>query len=141
MSSLDGKTVLITGSGAGLGQGVAIAAAKAGAHVIVTSLSDNGAETKRLIEEAGGKATWVKCDVTDRAAVDNAVEESVRVTGRLDGMVHNAFARPMWEKDPRVGSVSKMTMELWQHEASVALRGAYYCATASYPHLRDARAG
>ena len=85
--------------------------------MIVTSLSDNGAETLQLIEQAGGAGTWVTCDVTDRAAVDNAVAEAVRVTGRLDGLVHNAFARPMWEKDPRVGS------RIRDDDGAVAARG------------------
>ena len=82
--ALDAKTVLITGAGAGLGRGVALAAGNAGAHVIVTSRGDNGLETATMIEDRGGIATWIKCDVTDR--VEWAVAEAVRITGRLDGL-------------------------------------------------------
>jgi 3-oxoacyl-[acyl-carrier protein] reductase len=134
---LSGLTVLITGAGAGLGRGIALAAGSAGAHVIVTSLSDNGQTTTEAIASAGGLATWVKCDVTSRAEVEHAVAEAVRVTGRLDGMVHNAFARPRFD-DQRTASVADLSLELWEHESSVAMRGAYYCAATAWPHLRQA---
>jgi 3-oxoacyl-[acyl-carrier protein] reductase len=136
--ALDGRTVLITGAGAGLGRGIAIAAGKAGAHVIVTSLSDNGLETATAIEDADGIATWIKCDVTDRAAVERAVAQALQITGRLDALVHNAFARPKFD-DPRAASVAELPEELWQHEASVAMRGAYYCAKAALAHLIETK--
>ncbi|MBS1882818.1 MAG: SDR family oxidoreductase [Actinobacteria bacterium] len=137
--SLAGRTVLITGAGAGLGRGVALAAGKAGAHVIVTSLSENGRKVEAEIRATGGAATWVPCDVTDRVAVEAAVAAAIEATGRLDGLVHNALARPKWEEDPRGAKVAELPLELWEHEARVALRGAYYSAVAAYPHLKQAR--
>jgi 3-oxoacyl-[acyl-carrier protein] reductase len=131
---LHGRTVLVTGAGAGLGRGVSVAAGKAGAHVIVTSLSDNGVGTATEIQDAGGIATWIKCDVTARDEVEHAVAEAVRSTGRLDAVVHNAFARPLFD-DPRTASVAELPEDLWHYEASVAIRGAYYSAHAGFPHL------
>jgi 3-oxoacyl-[acyl-carrier protein] reductase len=136
--ALEGRTVLITGAGAGLGRGVALAAATGGAHVVVTSLSENGRDTTAAITEAGGVASWVECDVTRRDAVEHAVREAVRLTGRLDAVVHNAFARPKFD-DPRSRSVAELPEELWRHEAAVALRGAYYCAKAGFPALRASK--
>lgn len=131
---LSGRTVLITGAGAGLGRGTAFAAAAAGAHVFVTSLSENGRDTVAEIVDRGGTATWVVCDVSDEAAVRNAVAQAVEVTGRLDGMVHNAFARPQWF-DKAARALERLSLELWEHETSVSLRGAYFCAVAAFPHL------
>lgn len=131
---LDGRTVFITGAGAGLGRGTALAAADAGAHVVVTSLSENGRDTAAEIADRGGVATWIACDVSDQDAVGAAVERAVELTGRLDGMVHNAFARPRWDVDG-ARELERFPLELWEHEVSVSLRGAYFCALAAFPHL------
>lgn len=96
--TLEGRTVLITGAAQSRAWS-RTRGGKAGAHVIVTSLSENGRGTTEEIVAAGGAATWVQCDVTDRAAVRHAVAEAVRIAGRLDGLVHNAFARPNFD-DP-----------------------------------------
>jgi len=135
---LEGRTVLITGAGAGLGRGMALAVADAGAHVFVTSLSDNGRETAAEITSHGGAASWVACDVSDRRAVEHAVAEAVRVTGRLDGMIHNAFARPRWDEHG-ARTVAELPLDLWEHEVSVSLRGAYHCSVAAFPHLAAVR--
>lgn len=138
--SLAGRTVLISGSGSGLGQATAVAAAKAGAHVIVTSLGDNGEETVAMIAKVGGRASWLQLDVTERAAVEAAVEKAVALTGRLDGVVHNAVARLAFD-DPKEVLVGELTRELWEHEAAVSMRGAFYLARAAFPHLAAATDG
>ena len=135
---LDGRTVLITGAGAGLGRGTALAAAGAGAHVVVTSLSENGRGTAAEIASRGGRATWVPCDVSDEVAVRAAVERAVETTGRLDALVHNAFARPRWD-DPGARTLERLPADLWEHEVSVSLRGAYFCAAAGFAHLAAAK--
>src|SRR3954454_4098154 len=70
---LAGRALVVTGAGRGVGRGIAQACASAGAHVVVASPSENGRETVGLIEDAGGSAAWVRCDVTVRADVDVAV--------------------------------------------------------------------
>ena len=73
---LKGKTAIVTGAGKGIGQVVSVGLAKAGAEIVI--VCRNGAdETIRLIEEAGGKAYYVKCDVTDEAQVNAAVAEII----------------------------------------------------------------
>ena len=64
MTDLRGKTIVITGGGAGIGRALCIAAARAGAHVIVSSHHDNGAETAYgtnpvLAVPGGGSASGV----------------------------------------------------------------------------------
>ena len=69
--SLDGKGALVTGGGSGLGQACAVAMARAGARVMVADVNEaGGAETVKLVEEAGSEADFVRTDVTDEAQVD-----------------------------------------------------------------------
>jgi NAD(P)-dependent dehydrogenase (short-subunit alcohol dehydrogenase family) len=137
MNSLTGQTVLITGAGAGIGRGLALAAAGRGAHVVVTSLSDNGRDTSSEIERSGGATTFVPCDVTDAGAVEAAVAAAVAATGRLDVVVHNALSRAL--ADDTVRRLEDLSEAAWEHQVSVALRGAYYCARHAHRYLRDTR--
>jgi NAD(P)-dependent dehydrogenase (short-subunit alcohol dehydrogenase family) len=135
-AQLSGRTVLVTGAGGGVGRGVALACASEGAHVVVTSRGENGAETVALIETRGGAAEWIRCDVTRQSDVEAAVDSAVASTGGLDAVVHNATSRRSSEP-VRLEAVDD---ELWEEHASVSLRAAYYCATAARPHL-EARRG
>src|SRR5882724_9544573 len=102
MSALDGRVVLVTGAGSGLGRGLCVACAQAGAAVVVTAPRDNGAQTVRDITDAGGRATFVRTDVTSTEDVDAAVAAAVATYGRLDGVVHNATSRRSSEAVPLV---------------------------------------
>src|SRR5439155_24866226 len=83
---LDGRAIVVTGAGRGVGRGIAQACAAAGAHVVVASPSANGQETVDVIDEAGGSAGVVKCDVTNGADVEGAVAAALTHSGRLDAM-------------------------------------------------------
>lgn len=86
---LKGKVAVITGGGRGIGQVVAVGLAKAGAEVVIAELN-NADETVRLVEEAGGKAYFVKCNVTDKESVDKAVAEVIERSGKIDILFNNA---------------------------------------------------
>ncbi len=84
---LDGKVALVTGAGRGIGRAVALALAAAGAELVLVSrtqieLDEVAAETAR----AGRRARTLRLDVTDSAAVRDAVAG----LGRLDILVNNA---------------------------------------------------
>ena len=63
--------------------------AKAGAEIVIISRS-GASETLRLIEEAGGKAYYVKADVTSEEEVDTAVAEIINKSGKIDILFNNA---------------------------------------------------
>lgn len=96
MTDLDRKVVLITGAGQGIGQGVALAMAGAGASVVVTGRTLAKVEaTARMVEERGGQALAVACDVKSAADLAAAVERTVATFGGLDILVNNAQEVPL----------------------------------------------
>jgi NAD(P)-dependent dehydrogenase (short-subunit alcohol dehydrogenase family) len=91
MSLLTEKVALVTGAGMGIGRAIAEACAREGASVVVADFNDEaGAETVALIEAAGGRASFVHCDVSDEAQVAAMVDHAVRVYGRLDAACNSA---------------------------------------------------
>jgi len=89
--SFAGKVVLVTGAASGIGRAMALAFGRAGACVIVADMSvDGGHMTAALIVEAGGKALFVKTNVTVAAEVDALVEKVVSHYGRIDCAVNGA---------------------------------------------------
>lgn len=132
--ALTGRTVLITGAGDGVGRGIALACGAAGAHVVVMARRENGADTVELIDSRGGSGEWVRGDVTVAADVDGAVAAAV-ARGGLDAMVHNATSR----RSSEPARLEEVDAEQWADHAAVSLRGAYHCAQAALPALRERR--
>jgi NAD(P)-dependent dehydrogenase (short-subunit alcohol dehydrogenase family) len=93
---IPGKVGLVTGAGAA-GTGRAIARALAGrkAAVVVNDLDEaGGAETVRLIEAAGGKATFVRADITQEDEIRKTIQFAVDTFGGLDILINNAGGTP-----------------------------------------------
>jgi NAD(P)-dependent dehydrogenase (short-subunit alcohol dehydrogenase family) len=84
---LDGRAVLVAGAGRGIGRACAVAMAHAGAQVWLMSRTQGELDAAVAeINRAGGKAHALVCDVTDAAAVKDAVAQ----LPRLDVLVNNA---------------------------------------------------
>jgi meso-butanediol dehydrogenase/(S,S)-butanediol dehydrogenase/diacetyl reductase len=91
MGRLDTKTCLVTGAARGIGRGIALRLASEGANVTVADLNLEGSATVvEEIEEQGGSALAVHCDVTRRESVEAAIAETAARFGRLDVMFNNA---------------------------------------------------
>jgi NAD(P)-dependent dehydrogenase (short-subunit alcohol dehydrogenase family) len=89
--SFAGKVVLVTGAAAGIGRATALAFGRAGACVVVADTSvEGGHATAGMIVEAGGKALYVKADVSRASDVEALVEKTVNYYGRIDCAVNNA---------------------------------------------------
>lgn len=112
---LDGKSVVIAGSGSGVGRAGALLFAEEGAKVVVADLREDWAkDTVALIEEAGGTAVAIGCNVVHEDDVAAAVSLAVEQFGGLDVMWNNVgIATPrlgMTFTDHTVADFEKLLM-------------------------------
>lgn len=88
-----GKVALITGGASGIGRAAAYRLAQDGAHVVIVDINaESGGEVAADLEKRYGskRAIFVQCDVTDEAAVQNALRSTVLMYGGLDVLINNA---------------------------------------------------
>ncbi len=91
MTGLEGKAVVITGSGRGIGAACAMGVARGGASVVVNDLDQAEAqETVDKIKAAGGKAVACIADITDWDAAGRLIQTCIDSDGKIDGLVNNA---------------------------------------------------
>ncbi len=102
--SLSGKTAIVTGASSGIGRAIAESLGGAGAHVFLSGRTAAPMEdSKKRIEQRGGRASVAVGDVRDVAQMRGLVERAARETGRLDIMVNNAglsYPAPIVDGDP-----------------------------------------
>lgn len=126
---LEGKVALVTGAGGGIGRAAAEAFARSGASVMVSDVNETGgAETVALIEAAGGKAAFVRCDVSNAGEVKAMVAATVATFGGLDCAFNNAginritddqYEDAIWERDIAINLSG--VMRCMREEAAVML--------------------
>lgn len=91
MRALENKVAVVTGASGGIGRVSALALAEAGAAVVIGNRrTDEGEATAALIRERGGRATFVKTDVSVAGEVDALVARAVEEFGGLDIAFNNA---------------------------------------------------
>jgi NAD(P)-dependent dehydrogenase (short-subunit alcohol dehydrogenase family) len=91
MERLKGKVVLVTGAGSGIGRASAMAFSQEGADVVIADVNEKGGmETAEMIIGSGGRALFLKTDVSQSDEVKRLVKETVRKYGRLDCAFNNA---------------------------------------------------
>lgn len=128
---LEGKVALITGAGSGIGRASAAALARAGASVAL--LSHTAGEIEDAAEEiraAGGQAVALTADVSDEAAMQQAVTQLVNQFGQLDIVVANAGINGVW------APIDDLKPEEFDKTIAVNLRGTYLTLHFTVPHLK-----
>jgi citronellol/citronellal dehydrogenase len=143
MSTLQGKTIVITGASRGIGLAIARRAAADGANIVILAktsepnpklpgtLSSAAAE----IEAAGGHALPVQTDIRDEAAVARAMAAAVERFGGIDILINNASAISLTP-------TSMTPMKRFDLMFGVNVRGTYCCTQTALPELlKSAKAG
>ena len=133
---LDGRALLVTGGAQGIGRSIAVHGAERGARVVVADLDDAmGAKTVAEITEAGGAATFYRCDVAIPDDVEGAVQHAIDTYGRLDAAVNNAGI---------VGPITpthEYPLEMFDRVLAVNLRGVFVCLQAELRWMLRQRSG
>ncbi|MBE9003931.1 SDR family oxidoreductase [Fortiea sp. LEGE XX443] len=124
-----GKVAFITGAASGIGRVTALAFAREGAAVVVADVSEQGnQETAHLIEELGGQAIAVRCDVTRSEDVKAALAKTVEAFGRLDFAFNNAGIEPR-----KPAPTAEYEEEEWNRIVDINLRGVFLCMKHEIP--------
>ena len=132
---LKGHIAAVTGGGSGIGQGICQAYAREGARVIVLDANlAGGRETVGLIEAAGGKASAMALDVTDREACKTAAAEIAK-GGNVSILVNNAGIN---RRNPFAGDPAAVTKD-WDDILAVNLDGIFNVTHAFLPQLRASK--
>lgn len=118
---LENKIAVVTGAGRGIGRGIALALAREGAMVVVNynGSKDRAEEVVRTIEEAGGKATAIQCNISDFEAAKEFFANVVKEYGKIDILVNNAGIT----KD---NLIMKMSEEEFQSVIQTNLAGTFH---------------
>jgi NAD(P)-dependent dehydrogenase (short-subunit alcohol dehydrogenase family) len=123
------KVAFVTGAASGIGREAALAFARKGAKVVAADISEQGnQETVHLIEDQGGQAIAVKCDVTRSEDVKAALDKTVEAFGRLDFAFNNAGIEP---RNP--APTAEYEEEEWNRIIDINLRGVFLCMKHEIP--------
>ena len=130
---LAGRVAFVTGGGTGITGGVARALAEAGARLVLVSRKLEHLEpAAQRINEAGGEAIAIACDVRDPAQVEMALTRTVEHFGQLDIVVNGAagnFLCPAKDLTPNgFGTV-----------VDIDLKGTFNVSRAAFEHLKQSR--
>lgn len=132
---LKDRVAIVTGAAMGIGKGIATVLAREGAHVVVADIDETeGRKTTEAIQNAGGSALFVACDVSQEAQVKRLVENAVQHFGRIDILVNNAGIGVYTP-------VHETTLEAWNRCLAVNLTGVFLCSKYALPYLRKSGHG
>ncbi|MCH8103515.1 MAG: SDR family oxidoreductase [Chloroflexi bacterium] len=140
---LQGKIAIITGASRGLGQYCAVQYAREGAIVVVAARTEQVQnpdlpgtihDTARMIEEAGGEALPVVCNVADTDSIQAMVDTVLEKYGRIDILMNNAAVQPP-------GFMHTIQPRHWELEFRINVHGPFHCSRAVLPAMTEQKSG
>ena len=126
MGRLEGKVALVTGAAKGNGLSIAEIFAREGAKVACADL--DGTLAKVAAQQAGNGSIGVQGDVSKQQDAERMVAETVAGLGGLDILVNNAGILTL-------GGLTDLTVEDWDRQQAVNVRGPFLMTKAALPHL------
>lgn len=135
MFSLQNKTAVITGAGSGIGRAVAELFAQQGATVFILELNATAAEAALAsIQEKGGKAFAVNCNVADQAQVKQVIDQVAAQAGSVDILVNSAGVS-------HIGKLDNTTEADFDKVFHVNVKGVYNTMQAAVAQMQKQQKG
>jgi 3-oxoacyl-[acyl-carrier protein] reductase len=135
LTSLKGKSVLVTGASKGIGKGIAGVFARSGAKVLVVARHLDAAKaTAEELVRAGGTASAVAGDVTRLADMEAAANAAADRHGGLDVLCANAGIFPQ-------AKIEEMSPQQWDEVLATNLKGSFLAVKACVPYLKKSGQG
>jgi citronellol/citronellal dehydrogenase len=136
MTTLKGRTAIITGASRGIGEAIALRLAADGANVVIAAKTSDPHPklpgtihtVAEAVEKAGGKALAVQVDVRYEDAVQQMVDKTVEAFGGIDILVNNASAIMLTDTE-------STAMKRYDLMNQVNTRGTFLCTKLCLPHL------
>lgn len=132
---LTDKVAIITGSGSGIGEVTAHLFAREGAAVMVADINVEAAQkVAEAIQAEGGRAAWVKSDVTSEESAAAMTQAALTSFGRVDILFNNAG-------NEGFGSVANTELDMWERIFAVHVRGTFLCSKYAIPAMIEGGQG
>jgi NAD(P)-dependent dehydrogenase (short-subunit alcohol dehydrogenase family) len=145
---LEGKVALITGGARGLGRAYVLHLARLGADVVINDIDLNAAKeydesltadtVMAEVETLGRRVLGIEADVTNKAAVEDMITQTLATFGRLDILVNNAGGNLRSYNDQSAAGTSA---EHYHYIMDINLTGTIFCCQAASRPMREARSG
>jgi NAD(P)-dependent dehydrogenase (short-subunit alcohol dehydrogenase family) len=133
MHRVDGRVIIVTGSGQGVGRGMANHLAKGGATVVVADYqADKLQRTCDELSELGAPNLGVEVDIRDEDSVDAMVARVVDELGRVDGIINNAQT---FRPNASMADVAADDVDVFYRSGVL---GTLWAMQAVYPHMKAA---
>lgn len=127
---LKDKVAIVTGASKGIGLGIARVFSVEGAKVVVTCRSEEeGRQTAVELGSNEGRAIFIKTDVTSSKSIQNMINKTIEVFGKLDILVNNAGYHIS-------KNVEETSEDEWEYIINTNLRSTFLCSKYAMPHLR-----
>ena len=134
--SLSDKVAVITGSSKGIGKAIAEAMAAAGAKVVISSRKEAACQqVAEAINEAGGAAMALACNISEKADLQALVDGTLNRWGRIDALVCNAAVNPYF------GPLAEIPDEAYDKTMNANVRSNLWLCNMAIPQMAERGGG
>ena len=135
LTSIDGKSVVVTGSSKGIGKGIASVFARHGARVLIVARNLDDAEaTAAQLNDSGCSASAFSADVTKAEEMDAMAAAAAQRHGGIDVLCSNAGIFPQ-------SHLENMSADEWDLVLNTNLKGTFLAIKSCLPHLKKSDSG